>query len=271
VTGTNNLGCKEDEEIKIVVYPKPVINPTEDPTSGCEPKTINFSASAGALTYLWHFGDGDSSNIMSPAHTFAHAGTYPVTLTAVALGCKLTFNLSDITIYSQPHAEFTWNPTIGTIGVPVKFSDETTPPGTYTYSWSFNDPNSTDNIQNPLHSFNNVATFNVQLIVVGDHGCMDTVIHAVQIIDDSLIFPNVITPNGDDKNEKLEIKGLMNGAYTDKVLVVYNRWGKKVYESNNYQNDFDGQGLPDGVYYYVFTAKGILKNVQHQSSLEILR
>jgi len=95
--------------------------------------------------------------------------------------------------------------------------------------------------------------------------------HAVQIIDDSLIFPNVITPNGDNLNDKLEIKGLLNGAYTDKVLIVYNRWGKKVYESNNYQNDFDGQGLPDGVYYYVFTAKGILKNVQHQSSLEILR
>lgn len=258
--------------ITVVVYPKPVINPTEDPTSGCEPKTINFSANTGALTYLWHFGDGQTSDSINPVHTYNTAGIYPVTLTAVALGCTLTFNLSDITIYSQPHAEFSWTPNIGTIGVPVGFTDQTTPQGsTYTYYWNFNDPNSTDNNQNPSHSFNSVATFNVQLIVVGDHGCTDTIMHAVQIIDDSLIFPNVITPNGDNLNDKLEIKGLLNGAYTDKVLIVYNRWGKKVYESNNYQNDFDGQGLPDGVYYYVFTAKGILKNVQHQSSLEILR
>ena len=272
VTGTNSNGCKADEEITVVVYPKPVINPTEDPTSGCEPKTINFSASAGALSYLWHFGDGDSSNIMSPAHTFAHAGTYPVTLIALALGCKLTFNLSDITIYSQPHAEFTWTPTIGTLGIPVNFTDETTPPFTYTYSWTYGDGTTLADIsKDPSHSYLNIGTFNVQMIVVGDHGCSDTATHSIQIIADSLTFPNVITPNNDGFNDKFVIKGLQAGAYPDNTLVIYNRWGKKVYERSNYQNDFDGEGLPDGVYFVVFTAKGILKDVKYQGSLEILR
>jgi len=271
VTGTNAFGCKNDEEITVVVYPKPAINPTEDPTSGCEPKMINFSASAGALTYLWNFGDGDSSNIMSPAHTFMHAGSYPVTLTAVALGCTLTFNLTDITIYSQPHAEFTWSPTIGTLGIPVNFTDETTPQGSYTYSWNFGDGTSVDVSKDPPHTFLNISSYNVELIVIGDHGCTDTIMHTVQIIDDSLIFPNVITPNGDGKNDKFVIKGLQAGAYPNNSLYIYNRWGKKVYERSNYQNDFDGEGLPDGVYFVVFTAKGILKDVKYQGSLEILR
>ena len=272
VTGTNTFGCKDDEEITIVVYPKPLINPSSDITDGCEPKTINFNASAGALTYLWHFGDGDSSNIMSPAHTFNTAGTYPVTLTAVALGCKLTFNLTDITIYSQPHAAFTWiPPTIGTLGVPVSFTDETTPIFGYTYTWTFGDGSPKDYSKDPSYAYLNIGTFNVQMIVVGDHGCSDTATHSIQIIADSLTFPNVITPNGDDKNDKFYIKGLQAGAYPENTLIIYNRWGKKVYEKSNYQNDFDGEGLPNGVYYYVFTAKGILKNVQHQSSLEILR
>ena len=47
---------------------------------------------------------------------------------------------------------------------------------------------------------------------------------------------------------------------------------RKVYDANNYQNGaFDGEGLPDGVYYYIFTGKSVMKELKHQSSLEILR
>ena len=38
-------------------------------------------------------------------------------------------------------------------------------------------------------------------------------------------------------------------------LLVYNRWGKKVYDQAPYQNGWDGAGLPDGVYYFVFRYK----------------
>ena len=271
VTGANSFGCKDSTKIIVVVYPKPVIDPTSDTNAGCEPKTIKFTANTGGLSYLWNFGDTDTSSSISPTHTYQAPGAYPVTLTVKTLGCTLTFNPGIINVYSQPQANFTWSPTIGTIGIPVDFTDETTPPYSYTYSWNFNDPNSTENTQNPAHTFNTVATFNVQLIVVGDHGCTDTITHTIQIIEDSLIFPNIFTPNGDGKNDKFVIKGLQQGAYPENKLVIFNRWGKVVYEKINYQNDFDGEGLPDGVYYYVFSAKGILKDVKHQSSLEILR
>ena len=271
VTGANSFGCKDSTKITVVVYPKSVIDPTSDTNAGCEPKTIKFTANTGGLSYLWNFGDNLTSDSISPTHTYQAAGTYPVTLTVKTLGCTLTFNQEIINVYSQPQANFTWNPTIGTLGIPVNFTDKTTPPDTYTYIWIYNDGTQNDNIQTPSHTFNNVATFNVEMIVVNDHGCADTVKYPVQIIDDSLIFPNIITPNGDNYNDKFVIKGLQQGAYPDNRLVCLNRWGKIVYEKINYQNDFDGEGLPDGVYYYVFSAKGILKDIKHQSSLEILR
>lgn len=64
---------------------------------------------------------------------------------------------------------------------------------------------------------------------------------------DSVFIPNVFTPNnGDEFNQYFEIDQRILGSY----LEVYNRWGKQVYQSTNYQNDWDGADLPVGVYYF---------------------
>ena len=62
--------------------------------------------------------------------------------------------------------------------------------------------------------------------------------------------PNVITPyNKDGFNDAFVIEGLEN--FPNSELVIYNRWGKKVFESKNYQNDWAGGGYSDGVYYWI--------------------
>src|SRR5690606_1127212 len=68
-------------------------------------------------------------------------------------------------------------------------------------------------------------------------------------------IPNVFTPNGDGKNDVFEIVGLEG---FDRVeITVVNRWGNEVYRNNNYKNNWDGQGLNEGTYYYViFTYEG---------------
>jgi gliding motility-associated-like protein len=58
--------------------------------------------------------------------------------------------------------------------------------------------------------------------------------------------PNVITPNGDDKNEFFMVEKPLEGAY----LVIFDRWGKKVYESQAYQSNWDGSELSSGVYFW---------------------
>jgi len=64
-----------------------------------------------------------------------------------------------------------------------------------------------------------------------------------------IIVPNVMTPNGDGMNDIFEIRYI--DLYDVKKLTIYNRWGTIVYQSDDYQNDWDGGNVADGVYFYV--------------------
>nr|WP_295872646.1 gliding motility-associated C-terminal domain-containing protein [uncultured Chitinophaga sp.] len=79
----------------------------------------------------------------------------------------------------------------------------------------------------------------------------------VTVSGDDIFIPNVITPNGDGRNDRFIIIGI--SRYPNSSLFIYNRWGNQVYQSKNYQNEWDGHGLSEGTYYYVLklrTAEG---------------
>ncbi|MDH4091040.1 MAG: gliding motility-associated C-terminal domain-containing protein [Cyclobacteriaceae bacterium] len=100
-----------------------------------------------------------------------------------------------------------------------------------------------------------------------DNGCTqatDTLIISNAAVE-NLIVPNVFTPNGDLLNQFFEIDPRILGSR----LIVYDRWGKEVYQSPNYQNDWDGAGLTAGVYFY--TVKGGDCPEERKGSLSILR
>ncbi len=63
----------------------------------------------------------------------------------------------------------------------------------------------------------------------------------------SLNIPNVITPNGDGKNDAWVIGGLYGTKHS---VTVFNRWGQVVFESTNYNNNWRAVGIPDGTYFY---------------------
>jgi len=66
-----------------------------------------------------------------------------------------------------------------------------------------------------------------------------------------LKIPNVITPDGDGKNDAFVIQGLQ--AYPQNNMVIFNRWGNEVWHStgSTYQNNWTGEGLNEGTYYYI--------------------
>jgi len=66
-------------------------------------------------------------------------------------------------------------------------------------------------------------------------------------------IPNVFTPNGDGKNETFQIPGLE--TFTENEIVIMNRWGNSVYEKKNYRNDWTGDGLSEGTYFYILKTK----------------
>lgn len=73
-------------------------------------------------------------------------------------------------------------------------------------------------------------------------------------VEQAVVIPNIITPNNDGSNDLF----LLNFQYEN--VVIYNRWGQKLFESNNNESYWDGRTtsgneVPDGTYYYIITAK----------------
>lgn len=68
-----------------------------------------------------------------------------------------------------------------------------------------------------------------------------------------ITIPNVFTPNGDGYNDLFIIEGIENCV--NPTLIIKNSSGKKIFQSNDYQNDWNGENCPDGVYIYYFVYK----------------
>ncbi|HZY82200.1 MAG TPA: PKD-like domain-containing protein [Cyclobacteriaceae bacterium] len=82
-------------------------------------------------------------------------------------------------------------------------------------------------------------------------------------VDTNIFIPNIFTPNGDASNEVFYIRNLP----ADSKLLITNRWGKEVYKSSSYQNDWNGGDTVDGMYYYTLT----LGSQSYSGWVEILR
>ncbi|GEP90889.1 conserved repeat domain-containing protein/gliding motility-associated C-terminal domain-containing protein [Chitinophaga terrae (ex Kim and Jung 2007)] len=75
--------------------------------------------------------------------------------------------------------------------------------------------------------------------------------HQLEVLP--LFIPNAITPNGDGVNDKWVIEGLEK--YAENELTILNRWGNHVFEQKGYAQNWSGQGLNDGTYFYLLRVK----------------
>jgi len=83
-----------------------------------------------------------------------------------------------------------------------------------------------------------------------------------------IVVPNVMTPNGDGMNDIFEIRYI--DLYDVKKLTIYNRWGTIVYQSEDYQNDWDGGNVSDGVYFYVLELWKGTDNTNYYGNLTVI-
>jgi PKD repeat protein len=130
--------------------------------------TYDFSGTATeATTYAWDFGDGSPlGSGLNPSHTYALSGTYTVCVTAY--GCDSVTTCDVVNICVPAVAGYTYSDVNGT----VQFTDTST--NATSWSWDFGDA-STDNTQNPSHTYAANGTYNVCLYVggcVADTICM---------------------------------------------------------------------------------------------------
>ncbi len=147
------------------------------PTAGfiaptvCVGNPTNFSdTSQQAIAWSWDFGDGNTSTLQNPSHTYASPSTYSVQLIVTnAYGCKDTTTASAL-VNPKPTASFT--ATNVCFEQATDFTDASTGSPT-SWNWDFGDGNSST-LQNPSHIYAAAGTYSVKLIVQSGIGCQDS-------------------------------------------------------------------------------------------------
>ena len=151
---------------------------------------------------------------------------------------------------------------------------------TYHWSWNSGDDNSENSSDYDFeHTYRTWGEFLVTLSLQ-IYECEASVSHSVYIEAD-LEFPNVITPNGDGINDVFAIINM--DEERPNHLVIFDRWGKKVFDCKNYQTyvrdgviynenqGFSADNLSDGVYFYSFHYQGQVRTVDFHGSLTVIR
>ncbi len=176
-----------DDEIKtnyISVAPAPIAAFDANITTACAPALIQFTdrsttpPGAGSITsWLWDFGDGATSTLQSPSHTYTATGFYNVSLQITSsTGCKSFSSIGRyIRIVSGISPDFNFSQP-GTCRAPfiVNFQNLTTGPGTLSYLWDFGNGGPTSTLQNPSTSYASPGTYTVRLTVQSNLGCSGT-------------------------------------------------------------------------------------------------
>ncbi|MBT2563107.1 gliding motility-associated C-terminal domain-containing protein [Pedobacter sp. ISL-68] len=97
-----------------------------------------------------------------------------------------------------------------------------------------------------IHTRNNIA-------MVTDLAANGGYFTKLAVSGSALMVPTLFTPNGDGANDAFEIRGLELFEQND--LVIVNRWGNEVFKATSYQNNWTGEGLNEGTYFYVLRVK----------------
>ena len=273
ITYTISGSCGTTSTIDIVVNPLPVPTFAGDILSGCAPLTVVFTDNTipASASTVWSISDGTiSTNNGSYTHTFNTPGTYSVTLTLTsAAGCVGTTTYTNyINVFANPIADFSFGPTGADVTNPtINFTNESVLNDIN--NWDFSGLGTSQQV-NPSFTFPNDApgTYNVCLAVETLNGCVDTICQTIIINDIFIIYvPNAFTPDGDGINEVFLpiLSGIDPLSYE---LMIFNRWGELIFETQNYGQSWDGyhKGImsQEDVYVWKIKVKDAIENKKHE-------
>ncbi|MBP5677051.1 MAG: gliding motility-associated C-terminal domain-containing protein [Bacteroidales bacterium] len=297
----NGALCETRDTINVSLLrqPLPSVVPSPFTFEGCDPLTLEFeNQSVDADSHMWVFGDGNTSTLANPTHTYA-AGLYDFKYYAISAdGCiDSIISPQSIAVYPAPKASFAWSPTYPSVLQPVVTLDNRTEPKSEynKYFWevqyNVDNPISVETMTDeyPTFDFSQYNTgdpsgsYTIRLIVRTDNPapsgnvvyCRDTTENTILLVNDYLQFPNVVSPNGDGINDRFVIQNLINGlGFPVNSLYIYNEWGVCVFHKENIASDedfWDPSDVPAGSYFYRFSARGYNGNIEHNGVIEVVK
>lgn len=282
----NNPECRDSVVHDVIIYPPlPEVNIAEDVT-GCQPFTVDFSAITKYnydSIYHWDFGfDQAISSEETPSYTYNEPGTFMVTLTVDGEGGS-TKDYKMITVNPKPIADFSFNDSVvfdssQTKGYDwINFYNHTSYASTYAWYfdvesnfWGTPDSDKRD----PSWHYDEVGEYYIGLVAHSGDGCSDTLVYPnpIQVITEGNIeYPTAFLVSPDGPADEYDTKGRnryvfypISGGIEEYHLEIYNRWGARIFESEEVVRGWNGyiEGEPAKQDVYIWRARGIYSNGQ---------
>jgi gliding motility-associated-like protein len=255
----DQFGCSDTASVHIEIEPLPQANFLVDET-GCAPLEITIqNESANATGFSWNFGDGsNNSSTVTGKHTYSNSGIYSVTLIAKnTLGCADTLTLTDaVEVLNTPYAAFSAYESDPSNPTTVIFTDHSF--GSDSCFLDFGDSTSIlDCDWNRLiHGYEQEGTYTItQVLTNTSSGCKDSTVVVLRIYGETIFYvPNTFTPDGNEHNNTFSVIMPENTVFNEFELMIYNRWGDLVFQSNDLYTGWDGtyDGQPSQVGTYTW-------------------
>ncbi|MCW5906933.1 MAG: gliding motility-associated C-terminal domain-containing protein [Chitinophagales bacterium] len=263
VTVTDTDGCTGVASGNITQPAQLTLNIGNDVTV-CEGSTVQLSAGNNFTTYSWSSGE------TTAAVTVTTGDTYSVTVTD-ANGCTAADALN-VTVIPTPQVDLGDDKVVYEGQHVGLFGNVSGNPQSGTFNWQPNTLLSCNDCQNTVATAQDTITY--ILSYTDAFGCTssdDITLYVLPVTQ--VFFPNAFTPNGDGNND---IYFVFGGSIKMIALTIFNRWGEKVFDSDNqfvgWDGNYKGKPQPPGV--YVYYAKVLLMNDEERKftgSLTLIR
>jgi len=258
-TNCNGDVITMSDDVEVYLPDAPLVNLGVDETLCDVPsKTLDATPSNAAsfttITYLWSTGE------TTPTITVTSSGTYSVTV-SVDGGCMATdeivlgFGITPVITFPDAPYQLC-HAVLPATNDPVTVTAATVgqDASQFTYAWTAAG-NSTILSNTAVLDVTDPGTYTV---VVAGGSCSATETVTVDYYSNEFcVYPQGISPNNDQLNDRFDLEWLkdMTGI---KNIKIFNRYGKVVYDKNDYANEFEGKSdndydLPTGTYFYVIS------------------
>ncbi|WPV66137.1 MBG domain-containing protein [Chitinophaga sp. LS1] len=273
---TDGNGCTANATNSITV--SRILPPTASFTFNtyCENTAVTFTNTSdihtsGVVDYTWSNGDGQTDNNTDAHFTYTTPGDFTVSLTATPQECPLLAATSTQIINIASQLAATRLTTINTTsGLPTQLSARNLSDAVYT--WTPSTGLSDVTIYNPIATIQSSQEYQIQMVFPS--GCITTDTLLVNpTIRYDIIAANAFTPNGDGTNDVFRVN--LRGVKEFKFLRIYDRWGNKIYQTNDPAKGWDGRygGVLQQVGTYIWNAEAIDTNgqiIQRQGVVTLL-
>ncbi len=262
----NSDSCSVVRPVRITVSPKVEKSNFDTSPALCGVNNDGAIAIDGNKPTNWDTlwavtSEGDTLQTSGTSFSNLSKGEYTVFYTN-SYGCKSEETSVMVNSYKNTVLAFTAEPLNGKVPLQVDITNNSH--YTDAFIWAINGEVQPQSFSGFLAD--TAGNYEVQLIGWQyDKSCADTMRKTIWVYDNTVVtVSGAISPNGDGKNDVFYIKDLEKFPGTK--VWIYNRWGSLVYQSDDYQNDWDGisqsqttmgsNRLPEGTYYYVIELSG---------------